>query len=64
MTCVVRISIIKVNDLLADGDVNWLITLIKQYKDCFTWDNYEVPKFSKELVEHRLLIKEGFRPHK
>ena len=29
---------IKVNGLLAKKDVNRLIDLIKQYKDCFAWD--------------------------
>ena len=37
---------IKVSSLLAKGDRNWLIDLIKQYKDCFAWDNYEVPGLS------------------
>lgn len=41
-----------------------LITLLKEYKDCFTWDYHEMPGLSRALVEHRLPIKEGFRPFK
>ena len=54
----------KGNGLLAKEDRNRLIDLIKQYKDYFSWNNCEVPGLSRELVEHRLLIKEGFKPHK
>jgi hypothetical protein len=32
--------------------------------DCFTWSYSEMLALSHELVEHRLLIKDGFRPYK
>ena len=41
-----------------------LITLLKEYVDCFAWNYTEMPGLSRELVEHRLPIKKGFRPFK
>jgi hypothetical protein len=41
-----------------------LIMLLKEYKDCFTWDYSEMPGLDRSIVEHRLLIKPGFRPYK
>jgi hypothetical protein len=31
---------------------------------CFASDYTEIPGLNRELVEHRLLIKAGFRPYK
>lgn len=41
-----------------------LIRLVKEYIDCFAWEYHEMPGLSRELVEHRLPIKAGFKPHK
>ena len=41
-----------------------LIALVREYVDCFAWEYHEMPGLSRELVEHRLPIKAGFRPHK
>jgi hypothetical protein len=41
-----------------------LIKLLKEYKDCFTWDYSEMPGLDRSIVEHRLPIKPGFRPYK
>jgi len=41
-----------------------LIELLKQYVDIFAWEYHEMPGLSRELVEHRLPIKSGFRPFK
>ena len=41
-----------------------LIGLLKEFVDCFAWEYHEMPGLSRELVEHRLPIKAGFRPHK
>ena len=41
-----------------------LINLLKEYVDCFTWEYHEIPGLSRDLVEHRLPIKAGFRPYK
>jgi hypothetical protein len=38
-----------------------LIKLLKQYKDCFSWDYSEMPI---PLLMHRLPIKPGFKPYK
>jgi len=41
-----------------------LIALLKEYIDCFAWNYAEMPGLSRDLVEHRLPIKKGFRPYK
>ena len=41
-----------------------MIKLLKEYVDCFAWEYSEVPGLSRDLVEHRLPIKAGFRPYK
>ena len=41
-----------------------IIRLVKEYVDCFAWEYHEMPGLSRELVEHRLPIKAGFKPHK
>ena len=41
-----------------------LIALLKEYVDCFAWSYTEMPGLSRDLVEHRLPIKKGFRPYK
>nr|AAM19047.1 putative retrotransposon [Oryza sativa Japonica Group] len=41
-----------------------IIKLLKEYVDCFAWKYHEMPGLSRELVEHRLPIKPGFRPYK
>jgi hypothetical protein len=41
-----------------------IIKLLRDYVDCFTYNYREMPDLSRELVEHRLPIKSGFRPYK
>jgi ribonuclease HI len=41
-----------------------LIKLLKEYKDCFSWDYSEMPGLDRSIVEHRLPIKPGFKPYK
>ena len=41
-----------------------LIELLKEYRDCFAWEYYEMPGLSRSIVEHRLPIKPGYRPYK
>jgi hypothetical protein len=41
-----------------------IIKLLKAYTCCFAWDYTEMPGLSRELVEHQLPIKAGFRPYK
>jgi hypothetical protein len=39
-----------------------MITLLKEYSDCFAWDYTEMPGLDRSIVEHWLPIKKGFRP--
>jgi hypothetical protein len=39
-----------------------MITLLKGYADCFTWDYTEMPGLDRSIVEHQLPLKSGFRP--
>jgi hypothetical protein len=41
-----------------------IIELLKAYTHCFAWDYTEIPGLSRELVDHRLPIKVGFRLYK
>jgi hypothetical protein len=64
---------------IADGVISWpthvsarlntsqkyeIIELLKAYTCCFAWDYTKMFGLSRELVEHRLPIKAGFRPYK
>jgi hypothetical protein len=39
-------------------------SLVLEFVDCFTWEYTEMPGLSRELVEHKLPIKRGFKPYK
>jgi hypothetical protein len=39
-----------------------LITFLKEFKDFFAWEYYEMPGLDRPIVEHRLPIKPGYRP--
>jgi hypothetical protein len=39
-----------------------LIALLKEFKDCFAREYYEMPGLDQSIVEHRLPIKPGYRP--
>jgi hypothetical protein len=41
-----------------------IIELLKAYMCCFAWDYTEMPRLSRDLVEHRLSIEASFRPYK
>jgi hypothetical protein len=41
-----------------------MIGLLKEYSNCFAWNYTEMPGLSREIVEHRLTIKFGFRSFK
>jgi hypothetical protein len=53
-----------VNKTLEIDPRNEMIGLLKEYSDCFAWNYTEMPGLSREIVEHRLPIKSGFRPFK
>jgi hypothetical protein len=38
-----------------------MITLLKEYRDCFAWDYTEMPGLDRSIVEHRLPLKKGFQ---
>ena len=39
-----------------------MIALLREYRDCFTWDYTEMPGLDRSIVEHPLPLKKGFRP--
>jgi len=39
-----------------------LIKLLREYKDCFAWEYYEMPGLDRSIFQHRLPIKPGYRP--
>ena len=41
-----------------------LIDLLKEFKDCFAWEYYEMPSLVRSIVEHWLPIKPGYQPFK
>ena len=49
---------------LSPGLKEKVIEILKENKDCFAWDYDEMPGLKRELVEHRLPIKDGKRPIK
>jgi hypothetical protein len=53
-----------VNKNVSSEHKDAIIKLLKDFVDCFTWNYREMPGLSRELVEHRLSIKSGFRPYK
>src|ERR1044072_7034820 len=40
---------------------NEMVCLLKEFKDCFAWDYNEMPGLSRDLVEHRLPIRQDKR---
>ncbi len=40
-----------------------LIEHLKEFRDCFALEYYEMPGLSRSIVEHRLPIKPRVRPH-
>jgi hypothetical protein len=53
-----------VNKTLETDPRDEMIGLLKEYSDCFAWNYTEMPGLSREIVEHQLPIKPGFRPFK
>jgi hypothetical protein len=53
-----------VNKTLETDPRDEMIGLLKEYSDCFACNYTEMPGLSREIVEHRLPIKFGFRPFK
>jgi hypothetical protein len=38
--------------------------LVQEFVDCFSWEYMEMLNLSREVVEHKLPIKQGFKPYK
>ena len=38
-----------------------MVELLKEYKDCFAWNYDELLGLERELVEHKLPIKPGYK---
>jgi hypothetical protein len=53
-----------INTSLAKEQKDKVRLLAHEFMDCFAWEYMEMPGLSRELVEHRLPIKWGFRPFK
>jgi hypothetical protein len=53
-----------INKTLETDSRSEMIDLLKEYSDCFAWNYTEMPRLSREIVEHRLPIKSGFIPFK
>jgi hypothetical protein len=53
-----------VNKTLETDLRNEMIGLLKEYSNCFAWNYTEMPGLSREIIQHRLPIKSGFRPFK
>ena len=41
-----------------------LVDLLKEFKDYFAWEYYEMPGLDQSIVKHRLPIKPRYRPFK
>ncbi|CAN6569845.1 unnamed protein product [Malus baccata var. baccata] len=55
---------IQINGLLGVDDRARIICLLQEFKDCFAWHYTEMPGLDSTLVEHRMPIKEGYKPVK
>ena len=55
---------IPVSALIDEEAVRKIKAVLVEYRDCFAWSFAEMPGLSREVVEHRLPIKSGFRPFK
>ena len=57
-------KLVFISESLALGFREELISLLRKYRDCFTWDYSEMLGLDHDLVEHRLPIREGYRSFK
>ncbi|CAN6554731.1 unnamed protein product [Malus baccata var. baccata] len=55
---------IQISGLLEIDDRAKIICLLQEFKDCFSWHYTEMPGLDATLVEHRMPIKEGYKPVK
>ncbi|CAN6583621.1 unnamed protein product [Malus baccata var. baccata] len=55
---------IQISGLLGVDDRARIICPLQEFKDCFAWHYTEMPGLDSTLVEHRMPIKEGYKPIK
>ncbi|KAM2590143.1 hypothetical protein TB2_042715 [Malus domestica] len=55
---------IQISGLLGVDDRARIVCLLQEFKDCFAWHYTEMPGLDPTLVEHRMPIKEGYKPVK
>ncbi|CAL9005906.1 unnamed protein product, partial [Prunus brigantina] len=53
-----------ISALLKEPIKGELIALLQEFRDCFAWHYHEMPGLDRELVEHKLPIKDGYLPIK
>ena len=41
-----------------------LVDLLKEFRNCFSWEYYDMPGLDRSIVEHQLPIKPRYRPFK
>ncbi|KAM1832283.1 hypothetical protein ACFX13_022252 [Malus domestica] len=56
--------LIQISGLLEIDDWAKIICLLQEFKDCFAWHYTEMPGLESTLMEHRMPIKEGYKPVK
>ncbi|KAM2174460.1 hypothetical protein ACFX1Q_033977 [Malus domestica] len=55
---------IQISGLLEIDDRARIVSLLHEYKYCFAWHYMEIPGLDSTLVEHKMPIKEGYKPVK
>ncbi|KAB2625536.1 S2-RNase [Pyrus ussuriensis x Pyrus communis] len=55
---------IQISGLLEMEDQAKVVSLLHEFKDSFAWHYTEMPGLDSTLVEHRMPIKEGYKPVK
>ena len=40
------------------------IDLFKQFKDVFSWSYDDLKTYDKSIIQHKIPLKDGFKPHK
>ncbi|CAN6703779.1 unnamed protein product [Malus baccata var. baccata] len=55
---------IQISGLLERDDRVQIICLLQEFRDCFAWHYTEMPGLDATLVEHKMPIKEGYKPVK
>ena len=53
-----------ISTLLKEPLKSELMALLQEFRDCFAWLYHEMPGLDRQLVEHKLPIKDGYLPVK